>query len=78
MGELAILWKGFMSNIYAGMLSPEKMGVSGSRWATIEQDTVTITNMRIHTARIGDLKLQGYTIVHLDTDKIRFMVKGML
>lgn len=64
--------------IYAGMVAPEKHGVKTSRWATIEGDTITVTNIAIHTARVHDLKLQGYEIMDLDTEIMRRIVQGIL
>jgi hypothetical protein len=64
-----------MKKILAGMLSPEKRGVSGSRWVTIEEDTVTISNRDIYIARINDLKLQGYEIVQSESEVLKIMVR---
>ena len=54
-----------MTTILAAMVSPEKPGARGSRWLTIENDTIIITNKEIHECSVRDLRLQGYTVEYV-------------
>jgi hypothetical protein len=67
-----------MKQILAAMVAPEKMGVAGSRWATIEGDTFVITNLQIHISRVADLKLQGYEIQYIDTEIAVNLIRNSL
>jgi hypothetical protein len=63
--------------IYAGIVSPEKMGVMGSRWMIVENDTITVTNMRVHQICIADFKARGYEIVYVDNETVKQMVRNL-
>jgi len=67
-----------MTTILAAMVAPEKMGVAGSRWATIEGDTIVITGRQIHISRVADLKLQGFKIEYIDTEIAINLIRNSL
>ena len=67
-----------MTKVYTGMLSPERMGASGSRWLVVEDDTITITNLRKYPILIEELKARGCEIILLDNEQARKLVERMI
>lgn len=63
--------------IYAGMVSPEKHGVSGTRWMIIEGDLLVVSNLQFYSARIAELKRQGNDIIYVENDTAKQMVKNL-
>jgi len=67
-----------MITVYTGMLTPEKMGVSGSKWMVLEGDTLIVTNLRDYPFYIEHLKACGCEIILVDTDVARKMAEGFM
>jgi hypothetical protein len=67
-----------MNKVYTGMLAPEMIGVSGSKWLVIDGDTITITNIRNYPILIEELKAKGHEIVLMDIDQARHFVERLI
>jgi len=67
-----------MSKVYTGMLSPEKMGASGSKWLVVDGDLITITSLRHYPVLIEELKARGREIILMDTDAAKKFVERLI
>jgi hypothetical protein len=67
-----------MAKVYTGMLAPEKMGASGSKWLIIDGDTITITNLHNYPILIEELQARGHEIILMDNDAAKKFVERLI